>query len=176
MKTSPPILPGASPDAVAARLDDYAARATADLDIFARRRQSVAESSFAASAEALAAPDASAPGLVSFTGGAHPRSTHFGAPRTVLATEAGVYAEFDAGLLDHPVEDPRRNDESRARDVPSIAPERVVDDPFDFTLPPSIDDEASAQTLAAVPAIGLLALGAPGLRELRRRRAGASST
>ncbi len=172
MTQSLPTAPNVAPDDLDARLDDYRSQAIADLQIAERGSRSGPESSFAASAEALAAPEASAPGFVSFTGGAHPRSAHAGPPRTVVASDAGVYAELDTGLLDHRVEDEARDLERGPR-APDAAASGPAVDPFDLRLPPATDD--AAPTLISVPAIGLLALGSSGLGELRRRRRSAAA-
>jgi hypothetical protein len=94
---------------------------------------------------------------------------HFGAPRDVLANEAGVYAELDEGILDVGVE----GEDRRTEEVPSAA--TGSHDPFDLTLPPRTDDDVSAHALGSLPAIGLIALGGSGLRQLRRRREASSA-
>ena len=99
MKTSSRTSHDTTRDDLDTRLSDYASQAAADIGI-ARTSRTGAELSFASSEDVLAAPDLAAPGFVSFTGGAHQRSMNFGAPRNVLATQAEVYAELDAGILD----------------------------------------------------------------------------
>ena len=169
MKKSPRTSNQTTQDALDARLAAYASQAAADVHITARGSRSGPELTFASAAEALAAPDAAAPGFVSFTGGAHQRSAHFGAPLNVLPTQAGIYAELDEGMPDLRVDGRRRDQEKQTEYVPLDNP-RAADDPFVFTLPQWTDDDAEARALSSLPAIGLLALGAPGLRKLRRRR------